>query len=71
MGESAGLNMQNSSLGTATDPSGAVVPQVKVQLTNVKTGVQSSGVTNSVGDYLFEFLPPGEYRIQAEAPGFP
>jgi hypothetical protein len=59
-----------SILGTANDTSGAVVPQVKVVLTNVKTGVQSSVITNSVGDYVFEFLPPGEYRIEAEVPGF-
>jgi hypothetical protein len=59
-----------SILGTATDSSGAVVPQVKVLLINVKTGLQSSVITNSVGDYVFEFLPPGDYRMEAEVPGF-
>src|SRR5262245_14666530 len=56
--------------GTVTDSTGAVVPAAKIVLTNARTGVQSSSTTNSVGDYVFEFLPPGEYRIDAEVAGF-
>src|ERR1051326_6228729 len=56
--------------GTVSDSSGAVVPGAKIGLTNVKTGVQSSTTTDGLGAYLFEFLPPGEYRVEAEVSGF-
>ena len=56
--------------GTVSDSTGAVVPRAKISLTNVKTGVQASVTTDGLGDYLFEFLPPGDYRIEAEVTGF-
>lgn len=56
--------------GTVTDPSGAVIPSAKVTLTNVSTGVQQTVTTDGLGDYLFEFLPPATYRINAEVSGF-
>ncbi len=56
--------------GTVTDPSGAVVASARVALTNVKTGVLQNAVSNGSGDYVFEFLPPGDYRVEAEVPGF-
>src|SRR5262249_26388049 len=56
--------------GTVTDPTGAVVPGAKIVLSNIQTGVQSSVVTDGLGNYLFEFIPAGEYRIEAEVPGF-
>jgi hypothetical protein len=57
-------------LGTITDPSAAVVPGVKVLVTNVETGVQTSTVTDSLGNYSVQFLPAGTYRVEAEAAGF-
>jgi len=56
--------------GTVSDASGAVVPGVQVKLTNTGTGVPSFVKTNDAGDYLFQFLPPGNYRIEAEVSGF-
>jgi hypothetical protein len=56
--------------GTVTDPSGAVVADVKVTLTNVRTGVQQSVKSDNSGNYLIEFLPTSEYQITAEVPGF-
>ena len=56
--------------GIVTDPTGAVVPQADVTLTNTGTGVKSAIKTNASGEYLFEFLPPGNYRVEAQAPGF-
>jgi protocatechuate 3,4-dioxygenase beta subunit len=57
-------------VGTVTDPSGAVVPNATVQLTNVRTGVQTTAVTDNFGNYTAPFLQPGEYRVTAEVPGF-
>ena len=57
-------------LGTVTDASGAVVPNAKVTITEVNTGVGRSGQTNESGNYTFPNLPPGQYSVTVEAAGF-
>ena len=57
-------------LGTVTDASGAVVPNAKVTITEVNTGVSRSGQTNESGNYTFPDLPPGQYSVTVEAAGF-
>ena len=57
-------------LGTVTDASGAVVPNAKVTITEVNTGVSRSGQTNESGNYTFPDLPPGQYSVTMEAAGF-
>jgi hypothetical protein len=56
--------------GTVLDSSGSVVPAVKITLTNVETGVKLDTVTNQAGEYAFEFLQGGQYRLNAQVPGF-
>ncbi|MGH9664246.1 MAG: carboxypeptidase-like regulatory domain-containing protein, partial [Bryobacteraceae bacterium] len=56
--------------GTVIDPSKAVVPGAQVIITNTGTQVTSSVKTNDAGEYLFEFLPPGTYRVEAQVSGF-
>jgi hypothetical protein len=56
--------------GTVTDPSGAVVPNAKVTVTNEDTSVSSNTVTSSAGTYAFRGLNPGKYRVTVEAQGF-
>ncbi|MGH9627840.1 MAG: carboxypeptidase-like regulatory domain-containing protein [Bryobacteraceae bacterium] len=56
--------------GTVTDPSRAIVPNVKVTATHVATNVSTSAVTNEAGIYNLLFLPVGEYGVTAEASGF-
>jgi len=56
-------------LGTVADASG-VVPGVKVTATNQGTNVTLSTVTNQVGDYEFDNLSSGLYRIHVERQGF-
>jgi hypothetical protein len=56
--------------GEITDVTGAVVPAANVIVTNVNTGVTQKSETNSVGIYVFEYLPPGDYQIDASKPGF-
>src|SRR4030095_4960836 len=56
--------------GTITDPSTAIVPGAKVTLTNVRTGVQIAAETDGLGNYLFDFLPAGSYRVEVELTGF-
>ena len=47
--------------GTVTDPTGAVVPNVAVTVTNTQTGVVSTTTSNTSGDYIFPALPIGTY----------
>jgi hypothetical protein len=56
--------------GTVTDPTGAVVPNVAVTVTNTQTGVVSTTTSNTSGDYIFPALPIGTYTINVTAPGF-
>jgi hypothetical protein len=56
--------------GTVTDPSGAVLPNLTVSVTNANTGVVTTTKTNGSGDYIFPALPIGTYNISITAPGF-
>src|SRR5712691_5816929 len=56
--------------GTVTDPSGAVVPDAQVTLTNVDTGVSTTVPSNADGLFRFPSLPPGRYKLTATKQGF-
>jgi hypothetical protein len=56
--------------GTVTDPSGAVLPNVSVNLKNEATGATQTTTTNGSGIYHFGFLPPAAYVVTVEVPGF-
>ena len=56
--------------GRVTDPSGAVIPNANVTLSNVGTGATRTAVTDSTGNYHFALLDPGEYTLRVTASGF-
>lgn len=56
--------------GRVTDPSGAVVPNARVQITLVSTGATREVVTNADGNYQFQQLMPGTYSLKVDASGF-
>ena len=56
--------------GTITDPSGAVVANAKITITNTGTGLSQSSTTGTGGEYRFPLVPPGEYSVRIEATGF-
>lgn len=56
--------------GTVKDPSGAVVPNAKVTLTNVSTAEVRAGTTNGAGLYDFPALHNGTYNLKVTASGF-
>lgn len=56
--------------GIVTDPSGAVVANAKVTLTNAASGSQRSTVTDSQGYYTFASVPVDQYNLSVEAAGF-
>jgi len=59
-----------SVVGLVTDSSGAVVPQAKVVLTNTQTGVRRETVTTATGDYTFDNVPTGTYKVAVTISGF-
>jgi hypothetical protein len=56
--------------GTAIDSNGAVVPGVKVTLTNEGTNISYNGTTTSAGSYVFDGLQLASYTIVGEKQGF-
>src|SRR2546426_10872448 len=56
--------------GTATDESGAIVPDVVLRLTNIDTGVVVTTQSNESGLFRFPDLPPGRYQLRASKAGF-
>ncbi len=56
--------------GTVTDPSGAVVPNVKVELKSPATGLSRETVTGATGIYEFPALSIGSYNIIMSKAGF-
>src|SRR6266704_4386036 len=53
--------------GTVTDPTGAVVPNAMVTITNVGTNISQTTTTGSDGSYRFPLVPPGTYTIAVKA----
>lgn len=56
--------------GNVTDPSGATVSGAKITLTETATGFQRTTTSNSSGLYQFLDVPPGNYKLKADAKGF-
>ncbi len=56
--------------GIVRDSSGAVVPGATVVVRNEGTGLERRANTTSMGYYVAPNIPPGNYSIIVEAPGF-
>ena len=56
--------------GTVTTSDGALLPQAAIDLTNAGTGEHRLTKSNASGLYDFAGLAPGNYQVQATAPGF-
>jgi hypothetical protein len=61
---------QATIVGTVTDPSGAVVPNVAINITNIDTGLSRTFPTNDAGQFVAPDLQIGHYDIKATAAGF-
>jgi len=57
-------------VGTVTDPSGAVIPNAKVTVSNPEKGFTRDLVTNTAGEYVAPKVPIGDYIVSAEVTGF-
>src|ERR1700676_301604 len=56
--------------GQVLDPSGAVIPDAQVTVSNQQTGVAVKVLTTSAGTYEFPSLLPGTDKVGGEANGF-
>ncbi|MCX6616352.1 MAG: carboxypeptidase-like regulatory domain-containing protein, partial [Acidobacteria bacterium] len=57
-------------LGTVRDPSGLVIPNAKITLRNVNTGITATARTDATGNFEFLTVKIGDYRVSVEAAGF-
>lgn len=56
--------------GIVQDPSGAIISGAKVTITNKATNTSSTVQSSGQGEYQFNDLLPGEYKVAVEAAGF-
>lgn len=59
-----------SIVGTVTDSTNASVPDATVTVTNIATGERRTQQTGANGNYDFDNLLPGNYRVDIEKAGF-
>src|SRR5947207_15985422 len=71
---SVSVAAQTSSTGTLTgvvkDEKGDLVPNATVTVTNLGTNASRTVQTSGEGVYEITLLPPGNYRLDVEAPNF-
>ncbi len=56
--------------GTVTDPSGAVISNATVHLTNQRSGLDRTATTNDLGQFELGNVPFNNYRVAVSAAGF-
>ena len=56
--------------GTVTDPSGAVVPKAQLKATEIATGIEHTTTTTGDGQFAFQDIPLGLYKVTVTASGF-
>src|SRR5215470_1629168 len=56
--------------GIVRDPSGAVIPNATIKVTDKATGIEQTTVSSSDGGFLFPNLQFGKYKLTATAAGF-
>lgn len=57
-------------VGAVTDPSGAVIPGIRITVSNPDKGYTRQLVSNAAGEYMAAKIPIGNYVVTAEAAGF-
>jgi hypothetical protein len=69
-GAAAGQNPTGTLSGVVTDPAGAVVPALTVQVTHPASGRTYTAVTDDEGKYRVVNIQPDLYVVSVEASGF-
>jgi len=60
---------QSGLRGTVTDPSGAIIPNANITVTNSFNGARATSKTANDGSFQIP-LSPGQYTLQIDSPGF-
>src|SRR5271163_1700335 len=63
-------NPRGTLRGAVEDPSGARVPGAGLAIQSQQSGGERTALSDSRGEFRVEDLPPGKYRLTANAPGF-
>ncbi len=66
----AAQSTSGSILGDVADRSGAFLPGATVSVTHNATGATRETLTNELGAFRFSGLPPADYSVTVEFPGF-
>ena len=66
LGQAVNANL----LGTVTDQTNAAIPGATVTITEATTGISKTTKTNASGNFDFEAIQPGTYRVSAEQTDF-
>src|SRR5688572_3335028 len=61
---------QGTIVGTISDSTGAILPNVTVRAVNIQTGFAYGSQSNEEGIYRILYVNPGTYDINYEAQGF-
>ena len=56
--------------GVVYDASGAVIPGVTVVATNLSSQTKETAVADPAGEYRFQSIPAGHYKVEISVPGF-
>jgi hypothetical protein len=56
--------------GTVVDPQSSVIPNATVTITNTETGAVRTQKSGPSGNFSFDLITPGTYRVEASAPNF-
>ncbi len=62
--------VSGSVTGIVRDPSGSVLPDARVSVRELNTGITHQTHTNTRGYLTFPVLPVGRYELEVQAPGF-
>ena len=57
-------------IGIVSDPSGAVIPAATVEVVNAGTNAAQAQTTNDAGQFSFNNLRPGPYKLTVKIAGF-
>src|ERR1700716_500565 len=75
LGSSLSLNVYGQVVGgaiqgTVTDPNGAALPGVKIEIVNLSTQILTTLTSNADGFYTAPNLLPGNYTVTVKRAGF-
>jgi hypothetical protein len=65
-----GVGSSGEITGTVTDASGAILPNVSVNVIETQTGLKRTAVTNGTGQFRVVGLAPATYDVSAQMAGF-